>query len=422
MQVAYPLLRAGMKRALPAIARAFRGRAAKRIALAAGSAASGYAAYKANQYGGGDSNVGRYSAAGTSTSNYASVNTQRKRKRRLNRRGRRIVRRRKIRNRKFTRKVVKVLRGEQKMSWLQDQSTATPGVLSGQTVATVSAFNNLASLTRLQDGRQFVMGGSSQYCLMPGPAWSTTTGLGYIKAETIDFSQDINGVAVQKSALSGNQLKIWVSKCRLEVTIENVSSLNIQTPPTESWTPCDITCDVYEFVAAMDITDSSYRSVKDAMYTLFSSSTSVNTAVPTTDASIPANMFTLKGTTPLQVRDLGKYWKLIGKTRVSVPYNTDQGIWPYQKLTYSSRKHLVDFKKWKDLYAKKGVTKNLLFIFEPDLTSDKLLSTPAGTANVPYANIWSHKDWHFKPVNGSMIHSSISLPNVLQSQTSGSVN
>lgn len=264
------------------------------------------------------------------------------------------------------------------------------------------------------------MGGSSQYCLMPGPAWSTTTGLGYIKAETIDFSQDINGTAVQKSTLSGNQLKIWVSKCRLQITIENKSSLNVQIPPAESWTPQDVVCDVYEFVAATDITDSSYRSVKDAMYTLFSSSTSVNTAVPTTDSSIPANMFTLKGTTPLQVRDLGKYWKLVGKTRVNIPYNTDQGIWPYQTLTYSSRKHLVDFKKWKDLYAKKGVTKNLLFIFEPDLTSPKLFSTPANTADVPYCDIWSHKDWHFKPVNGSMIHSSISLPNVLQSTSSGS--
>jgi len=414
MQVAYPLLRAGIKRALPAIGRVLRGRAAKRVAVGLGGAAAAYQGYRGIK--GVDSDNSTRTAAGGATSFRSNVTT--KRKSRLSRKGRR--RRRIIykRKRRFAKKVTSVMRARQAMSWLQDTQNATPGRLFSNTVSTVKPFN-IAGRT-LENGTQYIMGESQQFQLMPGPLWSTTQGFRFIRDESAKYTQDItSGVTVPIPATTESieQMAFTVSNQRLQLTIENASYTKTNpdlAPAGYTWTAVDVTADIYEFVAKQDINDADYRSAKAAWYTLLSNSSST---VP----SDPHAMSCVKGATPLDCRNLGKYWKLIGKSRVSIPYNTDMGVTPYQTLTYSSKHKFIKWRQWEGLYAKKGITHSFIIIFEPDLTSSKVVTVPPAGA-FPYANIWSQKQTHYKPVNGSMLHTSISAPNVLQSTITGSTN
>jgi len=411
--VGWNALRAGYAMA-PYVARGVRFggqvvRGAKRAAPWAAYAGMAYNAakkFKPNGNGrskGADNTNSTYTTAGGASTLAANVTTTRGKRRRFGKKGRYFKRRQK----RFRKKVWKVIRGKNYHSWLSYNSSP-PAVIN---VTTINNGFNASTTENLDNGFQYIMGASKQYGLLTGPAWNSGTGLELIFAEHDEFTQDINGVPITQPAISGTStLNYFVNSETLKLTFENTSSPNALV-----WAANDLSIDIYEFVAVQDINQQAYRTPVEAWNILADNTVSTN-------GSDAQNMSIQKGATPLSQHSLGKWWRLVGKTRVNIPYNSDSGVTPHQTLTYKVKNKFITTSKWEGLYAKKGVTRHLLIIIDPDLTSNTRTTTPPGQA-APVTTIWNRHDLHYKCMPNSGTTTAVNQPpNQMFAQITGSVN
>ena len=154
-------------------------------------------------------------------------------------------------------------------------------------------------------------------------------------------------------------------------------------PPTilyDGTKPYPLFADIYELVAATDISDSKFGTAYEAWQ-----NAAINTQKETS-ASVqvnPGDEIFLSGYTPYQVRTFNKYWKIIKKTRVYI--GVDEQI----NYKMNGRKGHFHMAKADGKYANKGWTKDLIVVVNPTRNEN------VSSFQVP-ANITWNKNYNYK--------------------------
>lgn len=117
--------------------------------------------------------------------------------------------------------------------------------------------------------------------------------------------------------------------------------------------------DVYECVAASDITDALFSSARLAWAQALILNAQADQLLARTTL-LP----TMSGSTPYQAPGFAKYWKVIKKTRVLC------GPSSKTNYTYFTKPKYINNSKIIGQYATKGLTKDLIIITNPTFNSD----------------------------------------------------
>jgi len=122
--------------------------------------------------------------------------------------------------------------------------------------------------------------------------------------------------------------------------------------------------DIYECIAAANITDTAFATARGAWATCLTSNTESDYLSVRTNLT---NTFT--GCTPYQAPGFGKYWKILKKTRIMCPVSSKTNY------TYYTRPKFIVNAKHIGQYATKGLTKDLIIVANPTFHGDVVAAT-----------------------------------------------
>jgi hypothetical protein len=287
--------------------------------------------------------------------------------------------------RRFATKVRKALSSTMPMSTLIEKTT------SGLEFYTVQN-PNLGMTQYVDKGLQYVFGDTDWFMLRTNVAgWREKK----IFSELYEYNQVNNGVIGNNPATDDDLgMKIRVTHQKTQITLTNIS------------TASDLKVDVYEFIAAKTQDDSKHNSPAQSFFTL--SADAVNNREL---SNLSTFACTLKGVTPLDMPGFGRYWKLLNKKRIIVPYSQDGDADPYQVVELSVRPFTTSLVQ--DEQTIKGQTKGLIMIISPDN-----VDTEYG-ADAFICRVGTQTRTHFKVVEQGSVGN---LPSGLSAALSHSAN
>lgn len=172
-----------------------------------------------------------------------------------------------------------------------------------------------------------------------GNLWGTQNDVNNIitKLQDIDWSH---------AGQIQNQNKLMNTKAYVKTTV-----IGTYKPSFDAAVfPHGLKFDVYECIAAQDITDADYNTPNRAWASV------LNNVQTWNGSSRP--VFTRKAYTPFESPSFGEWWKIQNVTRYHVG-NTDTVHFKFHQ------KGVVDYEKFHDKWAVKGKTKGLLIVFHP---------------------------------------------------------
>lgn len=316
------------------------------------------------------------------------------------------------RTKRFTKKVQKALQGPMPMSVLiEQQGIASPLSINNHD----DNHGDTASGSSLFDGFQLHCGFSHAWGVNVGPLFTDGTAgtvENYeIAEQSARMGRTIIGSANTATAVEYDNLipyndgtihneKFYIKQKILKMTVHNNST------PTPAGTPAadvivakDLIFDLYEFVAAQDIKDVAFKTPANAWASYAASGTQAMAS-----SSVTGGLTNLldyyKGLTPLDFAGFGQWWKLVKKQRCIIPFNETEGTDPYQTFTLHGKRYVHDPDKWRNLYAKKGITKFWVMVICPD-QSDNTYTTPTSGAASDVCNLYFQRITHYKPIVAS---------------------
>lgn len=311
-----------------------------------------------------------------------SSKTSYRRKRISKRRGKALKR-----IKRFNAKVRKAVRGLQMMSlYFDTTANGSPMVVTGNSTG--------INLGTLAGGNQLILG-SKPNDFFWGLAYGSTTsafGLNYISSELGDWRARVNAADQPVNAERPTNMKIYVQSATKTVSFSNQTKTQVGVPNVSpALSPLDIRLDIYEFVAAKDIDDPLYATPATAWYNLNAN------AITTGNITLAYQ----KGMTPLDQPELGKYWKLLKKTKLTIPYNSEEGVNPYVTYTFKTKRFVWDVQKMDNVLATKGITKFICAIIAPDNSDSHFSQYGSGAfwGATDITHVHSNSNIHFKPIN-----------------------
>lgn len=201
-----------------------------------------------------------------------------------------------------------------------------------------------------------------------GKLWSLLTNTGFImgRYQNMVGSTDVVSNRAAKSIIPNNQFQLKFTNSTMDLSISNPNTNTQQT-----------VYDVYEFVAAKNISEANYSSPAQAWAQCL-----LDNYAPT-DASTRRPTINDNGQTPYDCPQLGKYWKILKKTRILIT----QGNTTEYKL--SCGKFTMEGDLFQNQYAIAGISKSVIIIAG---VGDNTL-WPLSTNVLRYV---PQKTWHFK--------------------------
>lgn len=122
--------------------------------------------------------------------------------------------------------------------------------------------------------------------------------------------------------------------------------------------------DIYECVAASDITNANYGTAQLAWDSCLDNNTELD------QLGVRASLvYTFTGCTPYQAPGFNKWWKIIKKTRIICPASSKTNYTYYTKAKYINNAKTIG------QYATKGLTKDLIIVANPTFHGDVLAAT-----------------------------------------------
>lgn len=316
------------------------------------------------------------------------------------------------RNRKFSKKVQKALQGPMPMSVLiEQQGIASPLSINNKD----DNHGDTASASSLSDGFQLHCGFSHAWGVNTGPLFTDGTAgtvENYeIAEQSARMGRTIIGSSNAATAIEYDNLvpyndgtihneKFFIKQKILKMTVHNNSTPTpAGTAAADAIVAKDLIFDLYEFVAAQDIKDVAFKTPANAWASYAASGTQAMASSSVTGGT--TNLLDYyKGLTPLDFAGFGQWWKLLKKQRCIIPYNETEGTDPYQTFTLHGKRYVHDPDKWRNLYAKKGITKFWVMVISPDQT-DNTYTTPTSGAASDVCNLYFQRITHYKPIVAS---------------------
>jgi len=293
----------------------------------------------------------------------------------------RIPYRKRIRQKRFKKAVRRVMRPKLPMNVLQE--------FWGEATWNASTPDTLSST--LAGNVQLILGNAATWGINLGElAAGGQTESSWINQELSDYRLRIKGVDLTPTDnTSRDHNAHWVSRRYLKLTIRNRS------------TDKDLSFNLYEMQAAMDISDANYANPVVTLAYLASLWAGVTTDL--------AGLIYAKGTEPTDVPTFGKYWKILKKYKVRIPFasNINNAI---QTFKMHSKPHMHRGSRANEKYAIKGQTKYFMLIVEPEQGPAKY--SGADTA----IGVWGHRNTHYKTFQwDSQVHATNTAPNWMRS-------
>jgi len=224
---------------------------------------------------------------------------------------------------------------------------------------------------------QFISGSKSMYVMNPGDQWlSTTSSQRLYPWGPLYLTQAAIGDTAVTLTRNVEADTLITTHARGDYSLYNNSTI-------------PLCVDIYTFIAAVDIADSAYKDPITTMNTLLASPNWVKAY----GTALYTNTFgmTTKGITPLDVPELGKYWKQQTKTRV----NISSGAQDYFTFPQLRKCHFTE-PGMNNMYAIKGKTQ-AMFIVCNSANASTLLTV----ANV--LDVVGTQDYHYKFKNGGSV-------------------
>lgn len=228
--------------------------------------------------------------------------------------------------------------------------------------------------TSLMSGnRQTIWGNSSAWGINAGEqAASGNNDLSYIAQQLNNYDTFINGVRVNPTTNQERDLNIfYVKRKYLKLAIRNTS------------TSKDLIFDLYECVAKQNIADPNYANPTIAWKTTrdeLNAFSTGNSAQPW-----------MKGVEPTDCPQFGRYWKILRKESVRIPFAANN-INSYQTFKMHSKPFLYKGDQFNTNWAVKGKTKYFMLILDPEQTAS--VSRYSGVENI--ASVMGHRNTHYK--------------------------
>jgi len=289
------------------------------------------------------------------------------------------------RMKQFKRKVQKVINGNASMCMYQESYDASPGPYSIEVLPNSTGMHGSTTNT-LTAGRQLVLGHSQVYGLAFGGG---NTGVTQIIQNWLNNNSwaidDFGDVEISNAQLQ-NQTKFRFKKGEIRYTITNQTG----DDSVEGDYGVDLILDAYEFVAAQNIDDANNNDPVETWYNLLN-----GLPFETGGTGYAKPQIYHKGQTPLDCPGFGKFWTLLSKKRIVVPYSKDQAVNPETTITMNLQKPFTTSKILStDTDLIKGRTKYMMFIISPELTNN-VYSGYTGES-WPICRIYVTKQWHYK--------------------------
>jgi len=285
------------------------------------------------------------------------------------RRPRSLKLRRKVK--RFRKSVLKVVRPKIPPSLLTE-TTSTPFSITGDT-------QGVASTLALKDsGVQIVLGNATMWGINLGDLFlGGGSESSYINTELGDYRPRINGVDID---VTGYKRMI----ANKHVVSRRYSKLSIRNDSDTM----DLIFDLYECVAAQDISDLSFSTPARALMScqqLYSQVSTGTQPVPQT-----------KGLEPTDYANFGRFWKILKKHSVRIPAGgTEQNNNSYQTFKMHGKPHIYDGERSSIKYCIKGRTKFWMMIIDPEKMATRYQTL------WKVASVYFHRNTHWKPLMGS---------------------
>lgn len=226
----------------------------------------------------------------------------------------------------------------------------------------------------LDNGFQLVLGNASSWGLNLGEL-SAAGGheSSYINTELAKYRVRYDGTDLSMATdQAREQLCHYVKRRYLKLTIRNDNTTK------------DLSFDLYECVAARDISDSDYANPAITWNTLM--------LYAATSSGAISGSQTIRGSEPTDCPNFGKYWKILKKTKVRIPNNGIANN-AYQTFKMYGKPHLWQGQTAQDKWAIKGITKYFMLIFEPEQIGNRY------GVSESVVSIYGHRNSHYYPAN-----------------------
>jgi len=316
------------------------------------------------------------------------------------------------RAKRFRKKVQKALSAPTPMSVLiEQQGIASPLEINNQD----DNHGDTLAGSALSDGFQLHCGFSHSWGVNVGPEFQDGTagdvenyeiavqsarmGRGVISGANTATTVELDNLLPYNDAAVHHE-KFYIKQKLLKMTVHNTRTPSLNNvDPDNDIVANDLIFDLYEFVAAQDIKDVDFKTPCNAWAAYASGGVQAMNSSSTTGAG--TNLLDYyKGLTPLDFAGVGKWWKMVKKERCIIPYNSTEGTDPYQVFQMHGKRYVHDPEKWRNLYAKKGITKFWVMVISPD-QSDNTYTTPTSGAASPVCNLYFQRITHYKPIVGA---------------------
>lgn len=366
------------------------------------NAATKYIANRLNNYlGSGKSSANEVNTTQTGFLNFGDRGTQNQTysKRKKGRKTKKAKRRLK-KKRTFARKVKRVIKKRQGLKVYLEKTVVPRQITSSTTgVGTGS----------LVVGNQLVLGGLSGWMVNPGGAWGGTISTPlYLAGKCDDYNIVING-SIIAGPTAGETAERSSSFCRrtyCELTIGN-------TNDPSAGAARDLIFDLYECVAAANINDANYATPANTMYSCYTDVVPLTTGTAYSSAT--------KGSEPWDYPRFGKFWTILKKQKVRIPYaEAVKGLaisQNYQTFRMYGPPLVYNAVKYNDTWAIKGKTKAFMMIIDTDVYRTRYV------ADEPVCEIFMHRKTRFQQLDNQLnpMAPSIASDNLYNNHSAASV-
>jgi len=243
--------------------------------------------------------------------------------------------------------------------------------------------------SQLNANRQLILGNADPWGINIGEnnaAGGNESNL--INKEMGDYRIRISGTDI--TASSDNMLRDnnahYVKRRYLKLTVRNRS------------TDKDLSFSLYECVAATDIADATYANPVIALLTL-------NNAFNEFQTATDAGELYARGTEPTDCPGFGKYWKILTKYKVRIPFATNINN-ATQTFKMHSKPYMRYGQRFNGKWAVKGLTKYFMMIVEPEQGPLKYTDTDT------CIGVFGHRNTHYRPMQvGTSMHAHNAVAN-----------
>lgn len=247
-----------------------------------------------------------------------------------------LSRKKRLRIKKFKRRVRRIINGKNlKHMYYFHQA-------SGYELGPATAGSSAGVRLSWPVSSQGIVGDDSSWGVYTGQQWAKNDDIHFLGTIINRQNEVVSGAIKAINTAMSQAQAVYMTKARHDINLVNLGDI--------TWI-----YDFYQFVAAQDIADVSYRSPASTFDFLCTSAFNKSSAT---------SYFT-RGITPLDVPYFGQYWTLLKKERVMFPPHTTDILNTTRTFTMFGDKKVINLEKFKGKYAVKGLTKMWLLIAYP---------------------------------------------------------